>query len=138
MMDTFLFSLAIGILGSAVSRDLQRAMGANMALLLFFMAAPASCMYALEYFAPGLQKLPQLLFSCPVYAFYLCDDAHYGMARDQFWWSVGVIHALTWMLVLTAGWIVPRSWQDQPSRAEPNRWRPARIQASMTGLAWLV
>ena len=123
LMDTFLFSLAIGILGSAMSRDLQRAMGVNMALWLFFMAAPAACMYALEYFAPGLQKLPQLLFSCPVYAFYLCDDAHYGMARDHFWWSVGVIHALTWMLVLTAGWIVPRSWQDQPSRAEPNRWR---------------
>ena len=45
------------------------------------------------------------------------------MARDHFWWSVAVIHGLTWLLVLTAGWIVPRSWQDQPSRAEKSRRR---------------
>ena len=123
LMDTFLFSLAIGILGSALSRDQQRAMGANITLLIFFMAAPAACMYALDYFAPGLGKLSPLLFSCPAYAFFLCDDAHYGMASDHFWWSVGVIHGLTWLLVLTAGWIVPRTWQDQPSRAEKSRWR---------------
>ena len=34
LMDTFLFSLAIGILGSALSRDQQRAMAANLTLLL--------------------------------------------------------------------------------------------------------
>jgi ABC-type transport system involved in multi-copper enzyme maturation permease subunit len=121
LMDTFLLSLAIGILGSALSRDQQRALAANLALLLFLMVVPAACMYALEYFAPGLRKLPQLLFSCPVYAFYLCDDAHYGMASDHFWWTVGVIHGLTWLLVMTAGWIAPRSWQDRPSRAEDSR-----------------
>jgi hypothetical protein len=123
LMDTFLFSLAIGMLGSALSRDLQRAMAANVALLLFFMAAPAACMYALLYFAPRLGQLSQLLFSCPVYAFYLCDDGRYGMAPDHFLWSVAVIHGLTWLLVLTAGWIVPHAWQDQPSRAEPRLWR---------------
>ena len=123
LMDTFLFSLAIGMLGSALSRDQQRAMAANLTLLLLLMAAPAACMYALEFFGPGLRKLPQLLFSCPVYAFYLCDDAHYGVAPDHFWWTVGVIHGLTWLLVLTAGWIAPRAWQDRPSRAEKSRWR---------------
>ena len=71
-------------------------------------------MFALDYFAPGLRKLPQLLFSCPVYAFYLCDDAHYGMARDHFWWSVGVIHGLTWLLVLSCRLDCARTWQDQP------------------------
>jgi hypothetical protein len=63
------------------------------------------------------------LFSCPVYAFYLCDDAHYSMASDHFWWSVSVIHGLTWLLVLAAGLIAPRSWQDRPSRSEKGRWR---------------
>ena len=80
LMDTFLFSLAIGILGSALSRDQQRAIAANITLLILFMAAPAACMYALDYFAPGLGKLSPLLFSCPAYAFFLCDDARSGMA----------------------------------------------------------
>jgi hypothetical protein len=123
LMDTFLFSLAIGILGSALSRDQQRAMAANITLLLALMVAPAACMYALDYIAPAMRKLPQLLFSCPAYAFYLCDDGRYTVAPDHFWWSVGVIHGLTWLLVMTAGWIVPHSWQDRPSRAEKGRWR---------------
>ena len=30
---------------------------------------------------------------------------------------------MTWLLVLSAGWIAPRTWQDQPSRAQKSRWR---------------
>ena len=123
LVDTFLFSLAIGILGSALCRDLRRALAANFLLLLLLMAAPPACMAALGYFAPWHQPIPQLLFSCPVYSFYLCDETQYQSARSYFWWSVAVIHSLTWLLVLTAGWIVPRSWQDQPSRVEPGRLR---------------
>jgi len=121
LMDTFLFSLAIGILGSALSRDLRRALAANFLLLLLLMAVPPSCMVALGYFLPSHRPIPQLLFSCPVFSFYLCDETQYQAARSYFWWSVAVIHSLTWLLVLTAGWIVPRSWQDRPSRAEKSR-----------------
>src|ERR1035441_3111796 len=114
LIDTFLFSLAIGILGSALSRDARQSMAANLLLMLLLMAIPPACMPTLAYFVPRLGSIPQLLFSCPVYAFYLCDDAHYVLARDHFWWSVAVIHGLTWLLLLAAGWIVPRAWQDQP------------------------
>jgi hypothetical protein len=78
-------------------------------------------MVALGYFLPSHRPIPQLLFSCPVFSFYLCDETQYQAARSYFWWSVAVIHSLTWLLVLTAGWIVPRSWQDRPSRAEKSR-----------------
>jgi len=123
LIDTFVFSLAIGILGSALSRDFQRAMAANLFLLLLLMVVPGACMFALDVFAPGLRKLPLLLFSCPVYAFYLCDDGHYALAPNHFWWTVGVIHGLTWLLLLIAAWIAPRAWQDRPSRAEKSLWR---------------
>jgi len=123
LMDTFLFSLAIGMLGSALTRDLRRAMAANLTLLLLLMAVPLACMVALRYFASGVRPMPQLLYSCPVFAFYLCDDTQYKLARDHFWWSAAVIHGLTWLLVLASGWIVPRSWQDRPARAGQSRWR---------------
>ncbi len=122
LVDTFLYSLAIGILGSALTRDLRQAMAANLFLLLLFMAVPPACMFALGYFAPRLGTFPELLFSCPVYPFYLCDDAHYGMVRAHFWLSLATIHSLTWLLLATAGWIVPRSWQDRPSRAKRSLW----------------
>ena len=123
LMNTFLFSLAIGILGSALSRDLRRAMAANFLLLLLLMAVPPACMVALGYFLPSHRPISQLMFSCPVFSFYLCDETQYQAARDHFWWSVAVIHGLTWLLILTVAWIVPRSWQDRHSRAGKSRWR---------------
>jgi hypothetical protein len=83
LMDTFLLSLAIGMLGSALTRDLRRALAANLSLLLLIMVVPPACIYALHYFALGLGPILQLLFSCPVYAFYLCQDTHYKW-RDYF------------------------------------------------------
>src|SRR5512137_285588 len=50
LMDTFLYSLSIGLLGSALTRDYRRAMGANLLLLLLFMAVPPSCLWALGSF----------------------------------------------------------------------------------------
>ena len=123
LVNTFLFSLAIGILGSALSRDLRRAMAANFLLLLLLMAVPPACMVTLGYFIPSHRPIPQLMFSCPVFPFYLCGETQYQAARDHFWWSVAVIHSLTWLLVLAAAWIVPHSWQDRPSRAGKSLWR---------------
>jgi alpha-tubulin suppressor-like RCC1 family protein/ABC-type transport system involved in cytochrome c biogenesis permease component len=123
LVDTFLFSLAIGVLGSAISRDFRGAMAANFLLLLLLMAAPPACLAAIAYFSPGNNEIRELLFSCPLYPFYLCVDSNYKVAPAHFWWSVGVIHGLTWLLVLLAGWIAPHAWQDQPSRAEKRRCR---------------
>jgi ABC-type transport system involved in multi-copper enzyme maturation permease subunit len=137
LMNTFLFSLAIGMLGSAVSRDRNRALSVNLLLLLLLVAVPPACMFALGYFFPGSPRISGLLFSCPAYAFYLCNDLHY--VTGQFWWSMAVIHGLTWLLLMAACWIVPHSWQDQPAQAVRSRpgalwhaWRygPARGQAA--------
>ena len=123
LMNTFLFSLAIGMAGSALTRDLRQAMAANLALLLLLMVIPPAGMPALSYFVPGHRPMPELLFSCPVFSFYLCDENQYRSAPGYFWWSAAVIHGLTWLLVLSAGWIVPRSWQDRPARSTRRGWR---------------
>jgi hypothetical protein len=123
LADTFLLSLAIGLFGSALSRTLRGAMAANLLLLLLLLAGPPACAAALGYFLPGRPFVRELFFSCPVYPFALCADVRYRTAPDQFWWSVGVIHGLTWLLVWLAGAVVPRSWQDQPARTAKTGWR---------------
>ncbi|HWW03591.1 MAG TPA: hypothetical protein VNZ64_28060 [Candidatus Acidoferrum sp.] len=123
LVDTFLLSLGIGMLGSALTRDFRRAMAANFLLLLLVIAVPPACASAFAYFAPSHRLIPELLFSCPPYAFYLSFDAAYGIERVHYWQAVGVIHGLTWLLVLAASWVVPLSWQDQPTRSSRNRWR---------------
>jgi ABC-type transport system involved in multi-copper enzyme maturation permease subunit len=123
LVNIFLFSLAIGILASVLSWNLRGAMGANFLLLLLLAGALPACAGAIAYFSPSHRVVPELLYSCPVYSFYLSSDAFYRWAIRHFWWSTGVVHALTWLLVALASWLVPRSWQDRPSGDGQARWR---------------
>ena len=121
--DTFLFSLAIGIFCSALSRDARRAMSANFAMLLLFIGVLPTAMGFVAYFKPSTPFIPQLFYTCPIFTGALAFDQLYRLRPQDFWWSAGIIHGLTWLLVILASVIVPRVWQDNPSRAKKNRWR---------------
>jgi ABC-type transport system involved in cytochrome c biogenesis permease component len=119
LMNTFLFSLAIGVLASTLSWNPRQAMGANLLLLLLLAGTLPACAGAIAYFSPSHRVVPELLYPCPVYSFYLSS----GWGSRHFWWSTGVVHALTWVLVALASWLVPSSWQDRPSSGGKARWR---------------
>ena len=127
LVNTFLLSLTIGVLASALSRDTRQAMGLNFLLLLLVTGVPAAGAAGIAYLDPS-QRMPwPLLFSCPPYSFYLCFDANYRSTPEFFWLSMAVLHALTWLLAACASWWVPYSWQDRESRrvgsGPGNRWQ---------------
>ena len=123
LVNTFFFSLGTGIFVSALSRDSRRAFGANFALILLVIAAPPACA-GLIYFSKARYLIPPLFYSCPVYSFWLCFESGRSLLRAQhFWWSVGIVHALAWMLVLSTSWMVPYCWQDRPSGTARMRWQ---------------
>src|SRR5437870_6704380 len=82
LVNTFLFSLAVGVFGSALSRDFRRAMAANLLLFLLFVAVPPAI--AMTF---SRRPVPEMFFSCPAYSFYLCADKQYSVEADHFWWS---------------------------------------------------
>jgi hypothetical protein len=121
LVNTFFLSLAIGIFGSAVSREYRTAMAVNFILALLLVCAPAGCGLGL-LIAPSHRYVPWLFYSCPVFSFVSCGDiSHPGVGRD-FWWSLAVTHGLGWLLTLLACWIVPRTWGDKPPPAPSRRW----------------
>jgi ABC-type transport system involved in cytochrome c biogenesis permease component len=122
LVNTFLFSLAVGVFGSAISRDFRRAMAANFLLLLLLIAIGPACAGAIALLTNPYRFVPNLLLSCPAFSLYLSADFPYTLYRKQFWWSVGIVHGLTWLLLLLASWIAPHSWRDQPLRAGTRRW----------------
>lgn len=124
LANSFVFSLAVGMFVSAFSLDARRAMGANLLLLVVIIGIPGALASALAFFLPTHHFYSQLLFSCPVYSLYLCDASNYRFHQADFWWSVGTVHLLTWLLLGLASWVVPRSWQER-SREPGNRWAPA-------------
>ena len=123
LVNTFLFSLAVGVMSSALSRDYRRAMAANFFLLLCLAAIPPACASMVAVYTATNRFLPWLLYSCPIYTFIMAFDTNYLAGRWDFWWSFGVIHGLTWLLVGLASWVVPHAWQDRPSKAGRNYWR---------------
>lgn len=128
LLDTILLSLAIGVFASALSWNARRATGANFLLLLLFMALPAAIGGMITYFYRGTKVLAPLFFSCPVYTFYLSSAAAYKWEPEHFWFSLAVIHILTWLLVAWASWLAPGSWQDRAANAKGLR-RQVRWQA---------
>ena len=114
LTNTFLFSLAVGMFASSLSRKSRRAMGVNLLLLVSIVGLPGACAWALAVCLPSHPFYPQLMLSCPFYSLYLSDASLYLSHKCVFWASVGIVHGLTWLLLLAASWIVPRSWQDKP------------------------
>jgi hypothetical protein len=123
LLTTFLFSLAIGIFASAMSRDARNAMGANLLLMLGLAGVLPVC-GAAATFQSG-PPVPEVLYTCPFLPFYLSADAAYRAEGRHFWGSIAVIQVLTWLFIFLACRITPRSWQE--SAAKPRspgvRWR---------------
>ena len=122
LVNTFLFSLTIGVFASVLSRDARQAMGINLLVLLSLTAIPPAAAAAVAYLDPSHPTVHPLFFSCPVYSYWLCFDTNYRWGWEYFWLSVGVTHALTWLLAAFSSWMVPHSWQDRQSGKGEARW----------------
>ncbi len=123
LVNTFFFSLAVGSLSSALSREHRRAMAGNFLLLLCLCALPPACASGIANWSPSQRFVPELMYSCPVFTFYCSFARPYVADPEAFWYSLATTHALAWVLVGLASWAVTHTWQERPSRAGNNRWR---------------
>jgi hypothetical protein len=123
LVNTFLFSLAVGVFSSALCQESRRAMGANFLILLLLIGVPSACAAAIMYFTPTNNFVPEMLYSCPVYSFVLTSATYFKRWPAHFWWSIGVVHALAWLLVVAASQWVVHAWQDLPAERGRLRWR---------------
>ncbi len=123
LVNTFLFSLAVGVFSSVLSENPRRAMGANFIwFILIGFTLPAMC-GAIAYFTPLHVFIPELLFCCPAYPFYLSFERYYRFNTEHFWNSMAIVHGLTWILIGLASRIAVRVWQDRPAEKNKRRWR---------------
>ncbi len=134
LVVTFLFSLALGIYGSATRRTLRGAAGINLALLfLFTVGIPlgaAGLMYLSPPASPAEVPWP-LLYSSPIFAFVAALDSSYPSLTISYWCSVGLIFGLALLLVRRAGHVVPHSWQERLTA--PHQLAPPRtLQRAVT------
>jgi len=115
LLVAFLFSLSVGMLASALSRDARRAAAANFALILLltiFLPAGIAIGLALMSGAPT----PDDVFApSPIFSLFYGFDVLYRtkLGPAHFWISLGAVFAITLLLLGLASVIVPRTWQDK-------------------------
>ena len=122
LVNTFLFSLSMGIVISSLSRSPRKAMAGTFCLMLTFAAVLPACAAWITWVHRSHRLEDLMLLPCPFQTLGLVFDAAYVANLKHFWWSVGVIHGFTWLFLLLACAIVPRSWQDKPSGVKALRW----------------
>jgi hypothetical protein len=115
LVNTFLFSLAVGLFVSAICRSEQRAMAANFGLILLLAAVPPAfdAVHEMSTVRP-LPMIHELFYSCPVYSLLQSADVQYKKAPIHFWSSIDLTFILTLLLVMLACRIAPHAWQDKP------------------------
>ncbi len=117
ILDTLFFSLTLGICISAMSRSARKAVLATLLMLLLFTLIFPLCGGWLDYLNRPHRLTEALLLPSPGFTFAVAFDALYKSQSKEFWWSLGLIHGLGWIFLITASLVAPRSWQDKPAAA---------------------
>ncbi len=123
-LNTLFFSLSLGMCVSSMCRVARQAMGLTFLLLLFFTALmpAAAALLSFQWHVPHAKLL---FLSSPGFSYAMAFDALYSnrMNAEAYWMSLGVMQALSWVSLVFAAVITPRSWQDRPATVQTLRWR---------------
>lgn len=126
LFNTLFLSLSLGVLVSVWSRDARHAVGGTLAaLMLVLVLVPVLRWVLLEYVLPSqppvtgssMGRLGWMLMINPAVLLALAVERLVrgaAAAMDLFWLALAVQHALAWLCLAAACWILPRAWQVRP------------------------
>lgn len=119
LLHALFFSLAAGMFVSAVSRNSQKAMSATLVLLVIFLAGGPAVDGSVAA-ANGHSFQPLFSLSSPGYVF-----ASTNIWVGTFWEALIVSQVVAWGMLLSACWLIPRTWQDRTAKSSvaAMRWR---------------
>jgi ABC-type transport system involved in multi-copper enzyme maturation permease subunit len=114
--NALFFSLAAGMMVSALSRDAQKALAATVGLLLLLiLGGPVTEGILAETY--GHPFKPLLSLASPGYVFVLAG----AWGRSPYWLALGVSQAVGWAMLALACLLAPRTWQEKARRHRGSR-----------------
>jgi ABC-type transport system involved in cytochrome c biogenesis permease component len=117
LLNTLFFSAATGLAVSAACRDGRRAWAATFGLTLFFALVPSLLQSSPMWSSSFVAMLG------PTTGFLNVFDTAYSVTPDHFWRSFWSVQWMSWGLLVTAMFVLPRAWQDRPRTANGSWWR---------------
>ena len=113
--NNLLFSLAVGMFCSSISRDDRKAAGGTLLVLLLAAGLPVIGQLVASYAPRRNIPHPFFLLPSPSFTCFAAFDATFTTRNyaKAFWLSASLVHGFTWLLLALAAAIVPRTWQEQ-------------------------
>jgi len=108
LVNALFFSLAAGMVISAVSRDSQKALGGTLLVLLLFAVGGPWADMSVGALGRGGFK-PQWSLSSPAYVLAAAD----AWGRSAYWAALATTHVLGWAMLALACALVPHTWQER-------------------------
>jgi ABC-type transport system involved in cytochrome c biogenesis permease component len=112
LLNTLFFSMAAGVLVSALGRDSQRVMGGTLGLVVLV----AGVLPVLGNVA-GRLHLPGVSFALgcvsPFYPFAVALEPDYLAQPEKFWWALVASQLFGWCLLALASAALPHCWQER-------------------------
>lgn len=140
LVSTLLFSLALGLLISALGREERSVtLGTLLAALWFAFGLPA--LWKLATALHDSRWFDRLfLFPCPSYAYQMAGSGIFTPRSSDFWPAVATLWTLTLLCLIASSVLLPRVFQEKtnfPWAARGReRFRRWRFQIGARGRAW--
>jgi ABC-type transport system involved in multi-copper enzyme maturation permease subunit len=131
LVNTMFFSLAAGMIASALTKSARASAGLCMLIVLGFtviLPMTGGIIASLDHW-PNVPEL--FLIPSPGTAFTYAFASNFAGHGDAFLLSVAFTHGLSWMFLVAACIIVPRSWQDKSATVTQLRWRDRWLRWSL-------
>lgn len=131
LLNALFFSLSMGIFVSALSRNERKAMFGTLLAVFLPILLPFCVVYFTVTVLEVLQDpsefgqfLPALMAN-PVYPYVLALPIpvlqFMGIPPWSFWLSIGVVHLLSWLVLLLTALLLPQVWKDRSEARRPVR-----------------
>lgn len=116
LLNTLFFSVSAGLAVSSACRDERRAWLGTVGVILFFAVVPAALL------AHPVLKTSFVTAFSPSSAFVTGFDGSYSTMPDLYWNSIWVVQGMSWVMLVVAMVVLPRSWQDRPQGLSERWW----------------
>ena len=129
LLNTLFLSLSAGVFVSSLCEHERKAMSGTFFLLLMVCLGPSFLAMLLYNFGirpnVGFGILTFSAFFSPLYPFLFLRMGAPGsfLGNASFWLALLLTHLVGWLLLLRAGALLQRAWQDRPQGARRLRWQ---------------
>lgn len=131
VVNLLLFSLAVGMVASALYFEVRRATSLTLIILLSVtFVAPATGGLLLANNRISQSAIWAFLIPSPGFTLAAAFDGLF--TKGLYWSSFAIVHALAWLAFGGACWLTPRVWQDRPASEARLKWRD-RMQRLLLG-----